>query len=476
MTSFTSQLAVPGRARSDPGKHVNYTYGMVLGVDDFTQEFAYLSGRDRWAVRDLGGYGTLSGLEIRYEAGAEDGADRGPRLTVSSGVAASPSGQLICVTPAQCAYLQEWMAANREAVLRRLPLGSPPEASPPGPAMAGGALDLYVVLCYADCPTDRAPVPGEPCRSEDELLLPSRLRDDFLLELRFDPPDQAEEVAVRSFVAWLRQVPVVAGADTDVEDLLAAAREAAGLAAEELSPPGPPPAPGAEEPSCPPVERFMATAPPPALTIPAERAAEFLRAAFRLWATELLPCWRATAVPCRSGCRHDRGSGDDDCVLLAHVVVDVLPDAAEDRLLVGPGGVNVEQDWRPYLLNLRLLQEWAITRRSEAPSGPVVVAGGLFDGAGAVPGPPYFAYGGLTATQRAASPEVYDLAFDDFDPIAPAHYVISGSALTTENAKAHTLEVLSGGQPAVRLRRAGTGTNEDPGFMLQITRFDGGGP
>jgi len=45
MTTFTT--AISAQTRPDPGKHVNYTYGMVLGVDDFTQEFAYLSAHDR---------------------------------------------------------------------------------------------------------------------------------------------------------------------------------------------------------------------------------------------------------------------------------------------------------------------------------------------------------------------------------------------------------------------------------------------
>ncbi len=47
MTSFASVAASAGAAALDPTKHVNYTLGMVLGVDDFTQEFAYLSHRDR---------------------------------------------------------------------------------------------------------------------------------------------------------------------------------------------------------------------------------------------------------------------------------------------------------------------------------------------------------------------------------------------------------------------------------------------
>ena len=65
----------------DPTQHVNYAKGMVLGVDDFRQEFAYLSGRDQWLVRDAIGYGTASGLHVFVES---DGAD-GPRDPDQSG-------------------------------------------------------------------------------------------------------------------------------------------------------------------------------------------------------------------------------------------------------------------------------------------------------------------------------------------------------------------------------------------------------
>ena len=63
MEDFTSRMATLGVA-SDPTKHVNYTYGMVLGVDDLTQEFAYHSGRDQWTARDAIGYGTVNGLRV----------------------------------------------------------------------------------------------------------------------------------------------------------------------------------------------------------------------------------------------------------------------------------------------------------------------------------------------------------------------------------------------------------------------------
>ena len=35
-----------GTPTFDPSQHVNFAKGMVLGVDDFSQEFAYLAGRD----------------------------------------------------------------------------------------------------------------------------------------------------------------------------------------------------------------------------------------------------------------------------------------------------------------------------------------------------------------------------------------------------------------------------------------------
>src|SRR5207253_641187 len=78
-----------------------------LGVEDFTQEHAYLSERDRWLARDLLGYGTAWGLSVTTQVGT-----RGPEVRVSPGVALSPRGQLIRVTPAQCAALDAWLASQ----------------------------------------------------------------------------------------------------------------------------------------------------------------------------------------------------------------------------------------------------------------------------------------------------------------------------------------------------------------------------
>src|SRR5438105_9709300 len=98
MTEFAT--VPPATAPLDPTKHVNYTLGMILGVDDFTQEFAYLAGRDQWLARDLIGYGTVSGLRVTTVTD-----QRGPQIVVAAGVALSPRGQLVRVPSAQCASL-----------------------------------------------------------------------------------------------------------------------------------------------------------------------------------------------------------------------------------------------------------------------------------------------------------------------------------------------------------------------------------
>src|SRR5260370_41137153 len=99
MSTGFAQLAATDVAPPDPSKHVNYTLGMLLGVDDFNQEFAYLAGRDQWMARDLDGYGTLCGLKVSLDSTA-----KGPRLSVSCGPAVTPRGQWIRLPPAQSGF------------------------------------------------------------------------------------------------------------------------------------------------------------------------------------------------------------------------------------------------------------------------------------------------------------------------------------------------------------------------------------
>lgn len=346
MGCFTSHIATATATEPDPAKHVNYHLGMVLGVEDFVQDFAYHNGRSQWQLRDLIGYGTARGLRAHFE---NDGT-KGPRVIVDAGVAVSPGGQMICVPSAQCASLNHWLAANAKAVSDRL--GSP----------ISSALTLYVVLCYRDCPTDDAPIPGEPCRSEDELKAPSRLADDFQLELRFDPPKQREEDAVRDFVEWLRQIEISDSvmASTPLDQLLQAIRDAAQpWLTPPASPLSSPPAP----------TDFMFGSPPAGLHIRPEDACEYLRAAFLLWVTELRPKWIGRWRGCAPDPADQSQAADEDCVMLARLDIPVLLNSPGAWVVSDVSPVVVDERRRPFIVHLRLLQEWLLCGRGGIGAG-----------------------------------------------------------------------------------------------------------
>lgn len=321
MSDFVTNVATPDRPTPPPNKHVNYTTGMVLGVDDFTQEFAYLSGRDQWLARDLLGFGTVRGLQVTVE---DDGV-RGPRVNVSPGVALSPRGELICIDAGQCASLNKWLDVNRARLDGHIfPFGSP----------LGDGIRLYVSLCYRACPVDQVPIPGEPCRSEDDAMAPSRLLDDYQLELRFEPPGQIEEDALRDFVAWLRGIEVTSalGPSTPLAEFIGMLR-----AAGEASPPQSPP-------------DFMFGSPPVSLHIHPDDACDYWHAAFRVWTTELRARWTAKRQACAA-------PPDEGCLLLAELRVPLSP---LRQVAGGASAVEIDETRRPYVLHLRLLQEWLL--------------------------------------------------------------------------------------------------------------------
>ena len=343
----------------DPSQHVNFERGMVLGVDDFRQEFAYLSGRDRWLARDAIGYGTLSGLRVH----AEDGSADGPRLHVTAGSALTPGGRMVCVGADQCAQVNRWLAKpDNAALVNRLlnpvsPPMSPPVSPPMPPVVDTGEITLHLVLCYADCLTRPVPIPGEPCRSEDELMKPSRVADDYRLELRASPPAQVEEDAMRDFVRWLRAnvriVDVSPPPADDPETWIARLRDAVQpwRDALSMSPPVSPPA------SFEGLGDYLFDLGSPSLEIPRGRHGAFLRAALRFWVTELRPMWMAMRC-------HRPEHRDLDCVLLADVSFEVTwvggsPSGAW-QVTGSPVALHVDDGARPFVASLRLLQEFAL--------------------------------------------------------------------------------------------------------------------
>jgi hypothetical protein len=347
MGCCSEQTVSLGSTNRDPFKHVNYAKGMVLGVDDLTQEFAYLSGRSEWLVRDAIGFGTVAGLAVKAE---EDGAN-GPRVRVTSGSAMSPRGMPICVRSDQCASLNAWLKKleNSKAISARLGTASP------------AFVTLYVKLCFASCTTDNVPIPGEPCRAENLLMAPSRVADDFSLELSLDPPSQQEERALRDFVEWLRGIHVDdlgSPLNSTEAELLQALRDAAKPWFDYMNAPASPPSPPHTIPS--PPSDFLFGSPPASLHVHPDRKCDLLRVAFRFWVTELRPMWMARCCAC-AGIEQPA----DDCVLLAALQVPVVRVASGGGAAVWevngkPKDIQIDERARPFLVHQRMLQEWLL--------------------------------------------------------------------------------------------------------------------
>lgn len=323
-------------AALDPLQRVNYTFGMVLGVDDFRQEHAYLAARDERALRETIGYGVLTGLGVAAPKPAS--ASEGQQVRVAPGLALMPDGHLVGVPAEQCANLQTWL----DAELAR-------------DATTATRTTVYVLLRYAEASGSPVPIPGEPCRDESELSADARIADSFALDFSWTPPDASEDLALRAVVAWIRGIKVRATApagqtlasfQTQVE---AGLKEAITTAWGD--PHAPTPAmPAAATPALPDPSRVSLPAPPKELQIPRAELAAYYAAAFEVW-TRLL----------RSG------------FMAHHGPVPVAEPVAERAVLLaaidakaGAGGTRgVRMLGRPQLLHLRLLQEWLLRDGSQ---------------------------------------------------------------------------------------------------------------
>jgi hypothetical protein len=372
-----------GLVPADSCKRVNYTLGMLLGVDDFVQESVYNGSRRRELAREVLGYGTVHGLQVLAEA---DG-DKGPRLRVTPGMAWLPSGTPVCVDSDQCANLNDWLAAHEAEVAAALA----------GAMLSPPRLTLYLVLSHLQCLTDNVPIPGEPCRSDEDLMQPSRIADSFRLALRLAPVTQREEDGLRDFVEWLVGQPLVSGSPPlDEAAFMDQLREAA----HDWLMPGSPPL---SSPSWPP--DYMSGEAPPGTD------EAMFRLALRLWTTELRPLWMARAD---CGCDAPPIAPVDDVVLLAQLEVDLVPTEAGGGWRVSDigAGVTIDESRRPILLSLRMVQELVLRQQGTDPGNMVVpeTAFGLLPEAGSA-----LAY--ARADHTHGSPALPELAGDVTGPL-----------------------------------------------------------
>jgi len=461
------QTVTPSMQNLDPLKRVNYTFGLVLGVDEFLQEQVYLTEKDHSQYRLVHGYGTVCGLQVQVVNGVD------PEVRVSPGVAINPQGQEIHVPRLMCAKLNQWLTTNKDAL--QSVFGTSPST-----------LSLCLVLCYRECPTDMVPVPGEPCRTQQDTMAASHIAESFQLKLCLDRdqiigsppgspsldvsnlpdglcfrPSQLEEDAVREFGLLLERIHITdAAADFLTQEQLEH------LVRDLEKPVGSPPL-------------FSPPWGGPVLYLHPRDARDFLRAAFLVWVTEVRP-----ALAARSNSNVCESS--EQCVLLASLTV---PTSNSWQVA---GTVGIDESRRPFLVETRLLQEALLSGFLGAGAGGAglgsVVAAGTFQiaaGQANAAGP---TYNGLTALHTPASPDdgTYLLNWSGspayLNPASASPsthtYLVHGTAIAAKKAPKAipvTFELLEFQNGGILVRVADAqGNATATGFMVEIKELAAG--
>lgn len=331
MSDFQQRDAATDRTELDPTRHVNYAQGMVLGADDFHQEFAYLAGHDQQAARAVAGYGAVRGLRVLAPPAGD-----AHEVIVRPGEAVTPRGRVVRVPDERYASLGAWVAANGAAV----------DAEEERGAVLEGRVTLRVLLGYRERLTDPVPVPGEPCRTEDDSLQPSRIADHFELRLATAAPAQAEEQALRALSQWLASHVLVAEDGTEatlagaLTELRAAAYAGGDFPAHAAVDDG-----AAEPPGAPTGGTFR---------VHPDHVAGFLERALRLWVTELRPRWHVDPFPRPAPAP---AAAEDDVLLATLSVAVKRSESGAWELNASASPVcTVDDAAGPYLAHLRLLQ------------------------------------------------------------------------------------------------------------------------
>jgi hypothetical protein len=410
----------------DPRQRVHYTLGMVLGVDDFVQESTWHSEALRQTVRDLIGHGTVRGLSVVQRVGAA-----GPEAVVKPGVAITPGGEIVRVPSEQCAVLNDWLdTGGHSDVDKQLAHREAVDAAVGAPNV--GTLRIYVVLQHAECTTTPRPIPGEPCRSEDDVLVDSRIKDGFALSLRLTAPQQIEHQGARDFNAWLARVPV---ADVPVpSDGLEQFLEALGDAASSSTEPP-----------------FMQDPIPAGLVIPLSVAADWYRAALRVYVTDLRA--RGVWLAARQDATGSAPQVDESVsgLLLAALDLQLLKAGALWRLQEIADAALVDDSERPILLSADFHEQQLqhLLPQSAAGGGARIVAAGSVPiaAAGATPPTPAGVLGGLVA--QAQGPGAVRVLFAPLQN-GTAQYVVQVAPVQLDTvAEARVVSVVPGEPPVV---------------------------
>ena len=211
-----------------PPERPNYAEGVMLAAEDFRSEQNYHRGRLARALALTAGYGTVAGLEVSYQAAAEETPER---LRVAPGLAIDRLGRLVELARVHCLELAPWYAEQEDEVLARAwhDAGALWEDAP-----AGVVADLH--LRFELCGVGKTPAFNSSAADSFNSVVDARLRDGAALELvpfkRGDPsPLPPPQANLEQDPARLREAIFAAWeADRRLRELDADAREqAAGL-------------------------------------------------------------------------------------------------------------------------------------------------------------------------------------------------------------------------------------------------------
>lgn len=161
----------------DPFSRLRYSYGQLLGAEDFAAEQRYHLLRLRLLTATLHGHGTAWGLRI---AAREDAETNAVQLTCSPGLAFDALGRMIHLGQEVCLDVTGLALSPFWAEL----------SPPPGAGADTKARRAHVVLSYRACLAEEVPAIAPPCSDSGEATAYSRVLDRWRLCLAAEaPPD-----------------------------------------------------------------------------------------------------------------------------------------------------------------------------------------------------------------------------------------------------------------------------------------------
>lgn len=320
MNGITSRCISFAQGNQDCLQRVNYEFGLVLGVDEFVDEQCYFLEKEYQHNRSLHGYGTVSGLLV---SAAENGDDI--EVQVDTGIGIDQYGRVFVVRNKQCASLLSWLDEQ---------------------GLDSGDQTIYVVARYDECETALVPIAGQPCSSSDQLTAPSRIQDNFSIELTLDPPEHPARDAVVNLAEFLSRFRV----DPDAPDIgdLGSASSLAPIIGPTVI---------ADDPAAfishidDQVELITGTAGATIITIQPQIVESLLNDIFVYWITEVRPTLDPDLIDPDAPETAD-GEPFPAVILLAQLDL-TIPDDGDLEL----DDITIDNTTRPYLLHTQLIQE-----------------------------------------------------------------------------------------------------------------------